>query len=548
MASTGRKILWSVLVSGALVGAAEWGVRHWAPAVSQGVISPLAFQRQSGPISTPGEVTGSRLYGGPSIVTSDAPAGWRIFFFGGSATQGYHVSRWSSFAGWYERLLRELVPDQPVEVINLGAGGEGSRQVVDRVRGASKDGAATLFVVYSGNNEYYELRALKSAVPGFDARVELARRQASRFHLYRRMRDMLRPTQDVQPSGALAPVDRIAAEIDADERALGVVFYREHLEAIVDAAQEASIPLLLSTVADHRMSYAHHGDPPARSAGVEAGLKSLDAAGKSGDPVKVGQVLESLDGQLKTQGDYHEVGRLLLRDQMPEKAKAYFVEAEYLDPRPRRSNRAMREEVRRVGGETNTSVCDAARRLDARTRVDMAGDEYFFDPCHPTPAGHRALGEILLRCTVESGLLPLPGNREQQLAALERVFAVPIDQGDPLRLDHFIERRAQLHTNRGMTDEEVGAAVWAFDDSTPQGAARAGHHAYLFHRYDAALLWYDLALKRGGERGPLQVSRGLVHQNLHDIQAARAALDEARLLLPDDPVVAQHRLVLGDAR
>jgi tetratricopeptide (TPR) repeat protein len=96
-----------------------------------------------------------------------------------------------------------------------------------------------------------------------------------------------------------------------------------------------------------------------------------------------------------------------------------------------------------------------------------------------------------------------------------------------------------------MTDEEIRKAVWSFDDGTPLGAARAGHHAVLFHQYQAALQWYDLALKRGGPRGPVQVSRGLVQQHLHDIGAARAALDEAVRLLPDDRIVAQHRLVLG---
>ncbi len=548
MSSMGRRILWSILVSGAVVGLVELGLRRWAPARSEALISPLSFQRHTGPIADAGKVQGTKVFGGPSVVTSAAPVGWRVFFFGGSATQGYHMSRWSSFPGWYERLLREMVPDQPVEIINLGAGGEGSRQVVDLVRASAKDGPASLFVVYSGNNEYYELRALKEAVPGFDATAELARRRASRFHLYRHLRDLLKPPVSTSPSGTLSPVDSLGAEIDQAERDLGVLFYKEHMEAVVDAARLAGVPLLLSTVADHRMSYAHHGDPPPRSPALTKALARLDQAGGARNPAGVDQILAELKGKLQTQGDYHEVGRLLLRDQLPAKAKPYFVEAEYLDPRPRRSSRAMRSQVRAVGRETGIDVCDAAALLDVLTPIDMAGDEFFMDPCHPTPRGHRALGEILLRCTLEAGLLPLPGTREEQLAALKRVAQSPLDDGGGLRLDYFIEQRAQLQENRGMSEDEIRKAVWSFDDGTPLGAARAGHHAFLFHRPGAALQWYDLALTRGGERGPLQVSRGLVQQHLHDIVAARAALDEAKRLLPTDPIVRQHRAVLGGSQ
>ena len=169
------------------------------------------------------------------------------------------------------------------------------------------------------------------------------------------------------------------------------------------------------------------------------------------------------------------------------------------------------------------------------------------DPCHPTPAGHRAIAEILLSCTIDAGLLPLPGSRAEQHDALKRVFAEPMQATDGYRLDLFVERRAQLHENRGMTDDEIRSAVWRFDDGSALGAARAGHHAVLFHQYQAAMKWYDLALKRGAPRAALQVNRGLVFQHLHDLASARAALDEAVALLPEDVLVAQHRTVLGDA-
>ena len=88
------------------------------------------------------------------------------------------MTPYSSFAGWYQRFMRQAEPATPLEVINLGAGGEASRQVADLMTATAGEQHADLFVVYSGNNEYYELRALKEAIPGFDARAELAHGRA----------------------------------------------------------------------------------------------------------------------------------------------------------------------------------------------------------------------------------------------------------------------------------------------------------------------------------------------------------------------------------
>ena len=148
----------------------------------ESLTSPLTFQRHQTPIASPTASEGAVLFGGPNIVALEQPAGVRIFFFGGSATEGYHMTPFSSFAGWTQRFLRLLLPGTPVEVINLGAGGEASRQVADLVTATASTQHADLFVVYSGNNEYYELRALKEANPNFDARTELARRRLSGSH------------------------------------------------------------------------------------------------------------------------------------------------------------------------------------------------------------------------------------------------------------------------------------------------------------------------------------------------------------------------------
>jgi hypothetical protein len=407
---------------------------------------------------------------------------------------------------------------------------------------ASAQQKANLFVVYSGNNEYYELRALKEALPGFDARTELARRRLSGLHVYRMLRRMLLPVApELDASVELRPVDSIDAEINQDERELGVLLYAEHLRSMVESAAGAEVPLLLSTVADHTRSYAFHGDPPPLSAGVAEGVRSLDAAGRSRDTAAIDSTLRSLEPKLKTQADHHAVARLLDRDQYWSKAKPYFETAEYLDPRPRRSSVPMRNAVRTVTRETNTPLCDVAAELAQQAFGGVSGDEFFFDPCHPNPLGHRRIAEILVRCTLDQGLINADGS------TLDEVLkSLPLEGADPMRLDHYAVRRAQLEENRAMSESEINAAIRSQDDGTPAGAATAGHQAVLFGLYRGALAWYDLAESRGEESAGLWLSKGLVLQHLHDISGAREAIDQAAILAPADPEIHQFRAVLGD--
>ena len=532
-----KRLAAGLAITALVIGGAELMVRAWVPDTGPTLLSPLEFQRHDDPISSPGPTTDSVIFGGPDIVALREPAGIRVFFFGGSATEGYHMTPWSGFVGWYERMLREMLPDTPVEVINLGAGGEGSRQVADLIDATGRQQKADLFVVYSGNNEYYELRALKNALPGFDARTELARRKLSGLHLYRHLRRALLPAaESLSLDQPLRSVDSIEAEIDQDERELGVFLYEEHLNSMVTSARSAGVPILLATVADQMRSFAFHGDPPPLSDGVQAGVDVLDRAGL--DRAATLTALESVSPKLETQADHYAVARLLDRGQHWDLAKKHYAEAEYLDPRPRRSSEPMREVVRQISTGPKVGVCDAARALALQSPGGITGEDVFIDPCHPNPLGHQRLAEILLRCTVEQGLIP-------GLAVSDLPSAYPLAGTDRFRLDQFTERRAQLEANRGMSQDEINSTIRAFDDGSALGATLAGHHATLFGLYSGALAWYDLALERGGPEAVLQLNRGLILQRLHKLNAARRALDVAAKGMPEDTAVKQFRAVLG---
>jgi hypothetical protein len=432
----------------------------------------------------------------------------------------------------------------PIEIVNLGAGGEASRQVSELVQATAKTQKADLFVVYSGNNEYYELRALKQSLSGFDARTELARRRLSGLHIYRHLRRLLLPTaSSLSPGQRLRPVDSISAEIDAHERELGVLLYGEHMDTIIQTAQRYEVPLLLSTVADQARSFAFHGEPPPLSSGVQPLLDQLDSAGRTRNSEAVERLLDQLKPLLVSQADYFAVARLLDRDQRWLEAKWFYGQAEYLDPRPRRSSPPMRRMLKDVARKHGTPVCDVQTELSALSRGGITGEDVFFDPCHPNPLGHRRIAEIFVRCLAREGLIDGLQASDEDISAV--MSLLPLQGDDPFRLDHFTERRAQLHENRGMTPSEIETTIRSFDDGSPEGAARAGHHATLFNLHRGALAWYDLALTRGGHRSALQVSRGLTFQRLHDVEQAINAFTEAAVSVPDDPEIQQFLFALS---
>ena len=203
----------------------------------------------------------------------------------------------------------------------------------------------------------------------------------------------------------------------------------------------------------------------------------------------------------------------------------------------------MRRQLKAVAADNGTPVCDVQAELAAQSRGGITGEDVFFDPCHPNPLGHRRIAEIFVRCVAQHGLLDGLNASEEDISRV--LSQLPLEGENVFRLDHFVERRAQLHENRGMTQAEIDQTIRSFDDGTAKGAAIAGHHATLFKLHRGALAWYDLSLSRGGDRGSLQVSRALTFRRLHDLAQARLALSEAAALLPDDVEVTHFRGVLA---
>jgi hypothetical protein len=507
MANTIHRIALSFGFTLGTLVAAEVGLRWLTPELEE-VVSPLLYQRNSGDAFTPGKSPGTRLYvSGRRRIATDVVSGKRILVFGASAAYGEMYSAFSAFPGVAESMLRTAT-DVPIEVLNLSHGGMGSRQVGEMVFRVLEHGQADLLVIYTGNNEFHELRALKARSDRYNAKAEMLRRRLSASYLYRQLREWFIPTEEMltPPEGEdWLPVGRMDVTVDDDDRALGVALYGEHLRDIVLAAQEHAVPILLTTVASNLRDHLDHGTSGTLSQQGEAALHDLEAMVDKIPAARFAAEAAERLAVIDTEGGLHKLGNLYLRASLPQAAKDAFERKELAALRPMTSNRSMRNMVKHIGQKYGVPVCDLEASLADIASDGIPGNDMFIDHCHPNAQGHQHLGEALAQCIATEDLL--------KLGPIE-VTTKP-DSDNVFRVDHYQGHRPIPGIARLTNAHPPGSA---------EHAATAGHQAFVTDRFDQALGHYEQAVALGAPAQSIHHSIGLTQLYRGNIEQARAAL------------------------
>jgi len=511
MASIAKKLSFTLLMMICLLGLAEAGLRATMPDL-EAVVSPLLYQRNSGQAFTPGRAPDSRVYvSGRRRVVTNKKAGVRILVFGASAAYGEMYSPFTAFPGQAEQALRRANPDIAIEILNLAHGGMGSRQVGEMVFRALENDDPDLVVIYTGNNEYHELRALKASSSRYDPSAELLRRRLSKSYVYRQLRDVFiaeESTLTPPDQTDWLPIGRMDVTVDRDDRELGLALYREHLQSIVLAAREHGVPVLLSTVATNSRDHVDNGTPGVASEEEIRALQRLqgivDKVPKARFAAEAGQVTHAI----KTEGGLHRLGKLYLTAGLAEVAASTFEHKELAALRPMTSNRAMRTVVKDLGQQYATAVCDLAADLAAGSEDGIPGNAEFIDHCHPNAAGHSRLGLGLAECILDLGIGGL-----KRSSVVETAEAI-----SPYRIDQYAGHRR-------IPGAKTNPSAPNLD--TAEGLAEAGHHAFTEEQFDRAAAAYQASLDKGGDIADLAYSSAMTSLYSGDLVAARAALERA---------------------
>lgn len=227
------------------------------------------------------------------FFASRKPAnGFRLFVMGESTTAGFPYPRNGTFSRLLRDALRDVLPDDSVEVVNLGIAATNSvalRDLADEVAAAGPDAV----LVYAGHNEYYGVLGAASARGGGLAPVLVrASLRLQRLRIGMAARRLLggegKATADSAPSfmEVLARDREVPLEGEIFER--GAAQYADNLGAIVATFRRAGIPVFVASPASNVRDQPPFASPANAGAdtafaAAHAGLARGDSAGARRD-------------------------------------------------------------------------------------------------------------------------------------------------------------------------------------------------------------------------------------------------------------------------
>ena len=470
------------------------------------------------------------------------PETFRIFVFGGSAAFGLGYSRQGTFSEFLERLLSWLQPGRDPEVINCSLVGMASEQVFEMALEVLADYDPDLLIVYSGNNEFYEIpgriassRFLSPGILG--AHIWLSCHSRFYFFMKKTAETLIskyRPETEAGEEGASVAdperADRVKGvlgeTIEKNYRSLKLLLaqvYRHNLIKIARAARTRGTPLILCTVASNLADYDH---PPSLRLRKNKGLRDeVERAERMIARREHAGALEVLAGAGREIFGEARITFLKARcleelGRMDEARRLYEQANEEDFQSPNRAKASFNRIVADVAEQAGAIYVNVAGLFARQSPGGIVGENLFFDYCHLNARGHLLTAYVLGRAVIEAGLI---GSGPELLARLDERFenfglcdralspdtwyghqilfdcpgaAIPPGRARYYQVGIALERF-------GHASEALAVYRWAADTlpPDPRDATLLGHTYHLNGLYGAARRYHALGDQGLGIRG-----------------------------------------------
>ncbi len=254
-----RKIIFSLVVVVAFCLVIELAARafgpHTAPPPMKPSKSPILFQQIPQPLIEV-EPNESRIHlmlyvdSRSFLHYPKSKNTFRVFAFGGSATMGMGFPHNGSFSRWLERMLQAAYPDREMEVVNMGQIGFASEQVKVLVQEVLDKGEPDLLVVYSGHNEYLDVKArLELEKAGVKLPAVAPGDWLERHSAAARFLRGLRPARNAKKKVSDNLLgDYLGNHLSEQQIQAGQARYEKNLVEIARAAKARRTPLIFCTL------------------------------------------------------------------------------------------------------------------------------------------------------------------------------------------------------------------------------------------------------------------------------------------------------------
>lgn len=317
----------------------------------------------------------------PEMFAAEKPVGaFRVFVLGESATAGFPYPRNVMFSRLLRDALRDVLPGDSVEVVNLGIAATNSFAMLDMANDVAAQHPDAV-LIYAGHNEYYGAlgTASRVSVPGGVGVVRLYLRLL-------RLRTVL-----ALRNGIAAIRRRPASQSDVEAASLMEVLGRDR-----------TIPL----------------NSPAYREGVRQFEANLDAISKvfkqNGIPVLIGSLASNLRDQapFAAQANSSPGGALSAFDSARAAlgrsdsllAKKLFTRARDLDVVRFRAPSEFNQVIKRVCARTGAVYVPVAETFAAVSPGGIPGSNIFLEHVHPTRDGQALIGRVFFESLVRTGL------------------------------------------------------------------------------------------------------------------------------------------------
>ena len=438
----------------------------------------------------------------------------RVLFAGGSTVQGYPHPKRLSAPSYLQEMLGDLFPERQIEVFNAGITAASSFAVARAVEDGVAALEADLVVVYTGHNELYGVYGAASLAQGgqevWMKRVHYALVQ---WRLRPLVGKLIGPLGRESEDGPLIEVMSKAGAIPASDprRALAAANLEINLRDVAAFCRARRVPLVFCTVTSNERGFAPARiEPPlpdeelalyvdflAQSDREQASPAALAALAQA-------EELYADDAYLHFLRGYHleQLGR-------GTEARAAYVQARELDPRPWRATAALNEVVRRVAAEEGVLLADVEARILAHSPEEGVGWELMVDHLHPAAAG-----QVLLARGIVAALEGAPAPWQIASGAADQLATV----------DEYRRRVGDLPVERLAVLRAMAVLLAA----PPLDAGNEGQVQTL--RQQAAALWDELSAgeQNGVERWQTGAGPELLALNVADACYAAREYERAR--------------------
>lgn len=354
---------------------------------------------------------------GRHALTRRKPAGtFRILSIGESTTYGAGYDPTLNPTGptaSYSRFLEERLRagyGRAVEVVNCGRNGYDSHDwpsLADELGAFAPD----LLVIYVGHNEL-KVPNLLGVLDPAAARIA-------------RSRPLQRLLGAPQRSFAPPPSLTVGAVLSNEQRRFAGELFAAGVESLLSAARRLRIPALVcvpaSNLLDHRPRCSIVSAGPDAAARVEAVAVAgrefeagalPDLASAAADPARIAaarSALAAVDAALALEPRaailHFRRGRLLLALGDRVGATVAIGRAQELDDLPERASPDLVALLRQTAERFGAPIVDVAARFAREAARGIAGDDLFYDYCHPLLYGHWLIGDELLQAIVAGGFV-----------------------------------------------------------------------------------------------------------------------------------------------